>query len=46
MIGAVGLSLPEGLLLKKVMKKELIASYFVTIGVGMVICCYLFNMIF
>lgn len=46
MMGAIGLSLPEALLLKKVMKKELIIGFFVTIGIGMILSGYLFNFIF
>ncbi len=45
MMGSVGLSLPEALLLKKVMKKKLIITFFVTIGIGMIISGYFFNMI-
>ena len=45
MMGSVGLSLPEALLLKKVMKKKLIITFFVTIGIGMVISGCFFNMI-
>ncbi len=46
MMGVVGLSLPEGMLLKKVMSLKLIAIYF-----GVVTCCiiisgYVFNIIF
>lgn len=46
MMGAIGLSIPEALLLKKVMKKELILSFFVTIGAGMILSGYIFNFIF
>ncbi|WP_138431944.1 permease [Fodinibius saliphilus] len=46
MMGAIGLSLPEALLLKKVMKKKLLIAFFTTIGIGMVISGYFFNMIF
>lgn len=45
MMGSVGLSLPEGLLLKKVMKPKLIFAFFTTIGLGMIISGYLFNII-
>ncbi|MFC4874424.1 permease [Negadavirga shengliensis] len=46
MMGSIGLSLPEALLLKKVMKKRLIVGFFVTIGIGMVLSGYLFNLLF
>lgn len=46
MMGAIGLSLPEALLLKKVMKKKLILSFFVTIGTSMILSGYFFNLIF
>ena len=46
MMGAVGLSLPEALLLKKVMKPKLIVSFFVTIALGMILSGYVFNWLF
>ncbi|MBB6459673.1 permease [Flammeovirga kamogawensis] len=46
MMGAVGLSLPEALLLKKVMKKQLIFAFFGTIGFGMILAGYFFNIMF
>ncbi len=46
MMGAIGLSLPEALLLKKVMKMKLLVAFFVTIGIGMIISGYFFNLIF
>lgn len=45
MMGVIGLSLPEAMLLKKVMNWNLIAIYFGTIGFFMIISGYLFNMI-
>jgi len=45
MMGTIGLSLPEGLLLKKVMKKELIIGFFTTIGIGMILLGYFFNLV-
>ncbi|WP_310993983.1 permease [Aequorivita marina] len=45
MMASIGLSLPEALLLKKVMKKKLIIAFFVTIGTGMIMSGYLFNLI-
>jgi len=46
MMGSIGLSLPEALLLKKVMQKKLIIAFFITIGIGMIISGYIFNLIF
>ncbi|BDD05247.1 permease [Aureibacter tunicatorum] len=46
MMGAIGLSLPEFLLLKKVMKTKLVIAFFATIGIGMIISGYLFNILF
>lgn len=46
MMGAIGLSFPEALLLKKVMQKKLIIAFFTTIGVGMIISGFFFNLIF
>lgn len=45
MMGVVGLSLPEAMLLKKVMSWKLIAIYFGTIAFFMIISGYLFNII-
>lgn len=45
MMGVVGLSLPEAMLLKKVMNWQLIAIYFGTIGFFMILSGYFFNMI-
>lgn len=46
MMGSIGLSLPEALLLKKVMQKKLIIAFFSVIGIGMIISGHLFNLIF
>lgn len=46
MMASIGLSFPEALLLKKVMKKKLIIAFFTTIGIGMIISGYFFNMVF
>ncbi|PWJ42915.1 permease [Sediminitomix flava] len=46
MMGAIGLSLPEALLLKKVMKKQLIIAFFSTLGLGMILSGFFFNLIF
>jgi uncharacterized protein len=45
MMGVIGLSLPEAMLLKKVMTWNLIAIYFGTIAFFMIVSGYLFNII-
>lgn len=45
MMGVIGLSLPEAMLLKKVMTWQLIAIYFGTIAFFMILSGYLFNLI-
>lgn len=45
MMAVIGLSLPEALLLKKVMKVKLIAIYFSTVAVAIIILGYFFNII-
>jgi uncharacterized membrane protein YraQ (UPF0718 family) len=45
MMGVIGLSLPEAMLLKKVMTWHLIAIYFGTIAFFMILSGYLFNII-
>jgi uncharacterized membrane protein YraQ (UPF0718 family) len=45
MMGVIGLSLPEAMLLKKVMNWKLIAFYFGTIGFFMILSGYFFNLI-
>jgi len=45
MMGVIGLSLPEAMLLKKVMNWKLIAIYFGTIAFFMIVSGYLFNVI-
>ncbi|WP_341220642.1 permease [Polaribacter atrinae] len=45
MMGVVGLSLPEAMLLKKVMTLELIAIFFGVVTLCIIISGYLFNMI-
>ncbi|MCE9598761.1 MAG: permease [Spirochaetia bacterium] len=46
MMSVIGLSLPEAMLLKKIMSWRLIGIYFGTIGVFMVLSGYLFNYLF
>lgn len=43
MMGVVGLSLPEALILKKVLKLPLLLSFFGTVTVGIIIIGYLLN---
>jgi hypothetical protein len=43
MMGVVGLSLPEAMMLKKVMQPRLLATFFATVGVSIVALGYLFN---
>lgn len=45
MMGVIGLSLPEAMLLKKVLTWQLIAIYFGTIAFFMILSGYLFNII-
>jgi uncharacterized protein len=45
MMGVIGLSLPEAMLLKKVMTWKLIGVYFGTIALFMILSGYLFNII-
>ena len=46
MMGSIGLSVPEALLLKKVMKRKLIFAFFSTIALGMILSGFLFNLLF
>jgi len=43
MMGVVGLSLPEALILKKVLKLPLLLTFFGTVTVGIIIIGYVFN---
>ncbi|MDQ7814807.1 MAG: permease [Patescibacteria group bacterium] len=45
MMGVVGLSLPEALILKKVLKWQLLAWFFGVVTVGIIIIGYLFNLV-
>ncbi|MBN2801640.1 MAG: permease [Deltaproteobacteria bacterium] len=45
MMAVVGLSFPEAMLLKKVMNLKLIAIYFSTTGMAIIVSGYLFNLI-
>jgi len=42
-MAVVGLSLPEALILKKVLKWQLLASFFGIVTVGIIMIGYLFN---
>lgn len=46
MMGVVGLSFPEAMLLKQVMKIKLIIIYFTSVGIAIIAIGYLFNLIF
>lgn len=46
MMAVIGLSLPETIILRKVLKPRLIAVFVGMVGVGILIVGYLFNMRF
>ncbi|MBP8646464.1 MAG: permease [Syntrophobacteraceae bacterium] len=46
MMAVIALSLPEALILRKVLKPRLIATFFGTVGLGILIVGYLFNLLF
>ena len=46
MMAVIGLSLPEMIILKKVLKLPLILAFIGTVGVGIMLVGYLFNFIF
>jgi len=43
MMATVGLSLPEALILKRAMKKELLLSFFIVVTMGIILIGYAFN---
>lgn len=45
MMAVTGLSLPEGILLRKVLKPKLLATFYAIVAVGIVLTGYLFNFI-
>jgi len=45
MMATVGLSLPEAMILKKVLKWQLLAAFFTVVTIGIIIIGYLFNII-
>lgn len=46
MMAVVGLSLPEALMLKRVLKLPLLLSFFGIVGLGIILIGYLFNFVF
>ena len=46
MMATVGLSLPEALILKRVMKLPLLIAFFAVVAIGMILIGYVFNLIF
>jgi uncharacterized protein len=46
MMAVVGLSLPEALILKKVLKWQLLAAFFGVVTIGIIVIGYIFNWIF
>ncbi len=46
MMAVIGLSLPEAIILRKVLKPKLIAVYFGVVAVGILLVGYLFNLMF
>jgi len=45
MMSIAGLSLPEAIILKRVMNVRLLATFFAVVGVGIVMIGYLFNVV-
>jgi uncharacterized membrane protein YraQ (UPF0718 family) len=45
MMSVVGLSLPEAVILRRVLKLPLLISFFATVAVAIIITGYLFNLI-
>lgn len=45
MMSIAGLSLPEGIILKRVMKFKLLAAFFGIVGIGIILIGYLFNFV-
>jgi len=46
MMAVIGLSLPEAIILKKVLKLPLLFIFFGVVGVGIIIVGYIFNFIY
>ena len=45
MMAVIGLSLPEAIILRKVLKPRLLAVFFAVVAVGIMLVGYLFNLI-
>lgn len=45
MMGIAGLSLPEAVILKRVMTTKLLATFFASVGIGIILIGYLFNFV-
>lgn len=45
MMAVTGLSLPEGILLRKVLKPKLLTAFYIIVGLGIVFTGYLFNFV-
>lgn len=43
MTGSIALSIPEAIMLRKVMKPQLLAIFFTTVMLGIIAAGYLFN---
>ena len=46
MMAVVGLSLPETIILRRVLKPKLLATFVGIVGLGIIVMGYLFNWIF
>jgi hypothetical protein len=46
MMSVIGLSLPEAIILKKVLKLPMIFIFFGIVGLGIIIVGYIFNLIY
>lgn len=46
MMSSIGLSIPEGIMLRRVLKPQLLALFFISVTVGVIIVGYLFNFIY
>jgi uncharacterized membrane protein YraQ (UPF0718 family) len=46
MMAVVGISLPEALILKRVIKLPLLLTFFAVVSLGIIIIGYIFNFIF
>ncbi len=45
MMAVIGLSLPETIILRKVLKPRLIATFVAVVGIGILLVGYLFNLL-